>query len=112
MPEATVASGAGGIRRSQKAECIPQTYDLPRFSVCRVQDLPDDDDWLPERRRAIGRRIRAERLRQNATQDQVWAAARIDRRTLQFVERGEEVKLGTLLRIAHVLGVPLSDLVR
>ena len=75
-------------------------------------DLPDDDDWLTDRRRTIGQRIRAERLRQNATQDQLWQAARIDRRTLQHAEAGHEVKLGTLLRIAHVLGVPLSDLVR
>ncbi|MEU6527888.1 helix-turn-helix transcriptional regulator [Streptomyces sp. NPDC046928] len=75
-----------------------------------MRDLPDDDSWLPQRRRAIGQRVRAERLRQNLTQDQVWQAARIDRRTLQYVEAGEEMKLGTLLRIAYVLEVPPSDL--
>ncbi|PIB11399.1 transcriptional regulator [Streptomyces sp. HG99] len=64
------------------------------------------------RRRAIGDRVRAERRRQNLTQDQVWQAARIDRRTLQHVEAGEEMKLGTLLRIAWVLDVPLPDLMQ
>ncbi|WP_086765305.1 helix-turn-helix domain-containing protein [Streptomyces bobili] len=77
-----------------------------------MRDLPDDDSWLTERRRAIGDRVREERHRQNLTQDQVWQAARIDRRTLQYVESGTEVKLSTLLRIAWVLDVPLSDLVR
>jgi transcriptional regulator with XRE-family HTH domain len=76
-----------------------------------VHHLPDDDAWLAERRRAIGDRIREERLHQNLTQDNVWMAARISRGTLQRVEAGEDVKLGTLLRIAHALGVPLAELV-
>jgi hypothetical protein len=75
-----------------------------------VRDLPHDDEWLPERRRAIGARIRDERLRQNATQDAVWMAARITRWTYQRVEAGEECRLSTLLRIAWVLEVPLSEL--
>lgn len=78
----------------------------------RVRDLPDDDSWLIDRRRAIGDRIRAERLQQNLTQDAVWMAARLNRGTIQRVEAGEEVKLGTLLRIAWVLEVSLSELVR
>lgn len=77
-----------------------------------MRELPDDDTWIPDRRRAIGERLRAERIHQNLTQDQVWQAARIDRRTLQHVERGEEMKLGTLLRVAYVLDIPLADLVR
>lgn len=77
-----------------------------------MRTLPDDDDWLPEIHRAIGERVRAERLRQNLTQDEVWLAARIDRRTLQHVEAGRDVKVSTLARIARALGVPLSDLVR
>ncbi|MFD5220334.1 helix-turn-helix domain-containing protein [Streptomyces tendae] len=77
-----------------------------------MRDLPDDDDWIPERRRAIGDRVRAERRRQGLTQDQVWQAARLDRGTVQNVEAGREMKLSTLLRIAYVLDVPLADLVR
>ncbi|MFF5984442.1 helix-turn-helix domain-containing protein [Streptomyces olindensis] len=73
--------------------------------------LPDDDSWIAEELRAIGDRIRAERERQNLTQEQLILAARIDRVTLWRVETGEEWKASTLLRIARVLGIPLSDLV-
>ncbi|WP_031104252.1 helix-turn-helix domain-containing protein [Streptomyces sp. NRRL S-146] len=73
--------------------------------------LPDDDSWLAEERRAIGNRIRAERERQNLTQERLILAAGIDRVTIWRVETGEESKLSTLLRIARVLGVPLRDLV-
>ena len=71
--------------------------------------LPDDDSWLTEERRAIGDRIRAERERQNLTQEGLVLAAGIDRVTLWRVETGEESKLSTLLRIARVLGVPLAE---
>lgn len=77
-----------------------------------MRDLPDDDTWIPERRRAIGDRVRAERRHQNLTQDQVWQAARIDRGTLQRVEAGQDMKVSTLMRIAYVLDIPLADLVR
>lgn len=77
-----------------------------------MRDLPDDDQWIRDRRQAIGVRIREERERQNLTQDDVWLTARIARGTYQRVESGEEVTLGTLLRIAAALEVPLSDLVR
>jgi len=77
-----------------------------------VRDLPDDDAWIHERCGAIGNRVRAERRLKNLTQDQVWQAARIDRRTLQAVEAGQNVTLSTLLRIAWVLEIPLADLVR
>ncbi|WHM32461.1 helix-turn-helix transcriptional regulator [Streptomyces sp. BPPL-273] len=76
-----------------------------------MRDLPDDDTWIHERRRAIGDRVRAERLRQNLTQDAVWLAAGLSRWTYQRVERGEEWKSSTLLRIAWVLDVPLATLV-
>jgi transcriptional regulator with XRE-family HTH domain len=78
--------------------------------VERVHDLPDDDTWILDRRRAIGNTLRAARLRQNLTQDQVWLAARISRYTLQRVEAGEETELSTLLRIVRVLGMSLGDL--
>ncbi|MFE7954355.1 helix-turn-helix domain-containing protein [Streptomyces sp. NPDC057413] len=73
--------------------------------------MPDDDNWLTDHFQQIGTRVRAERRRQGLTQDQVWQAARIDRRTLQNVEAGKEAKSGTLLRIAFVLDVPIADLV-
>lgn len=77
-----------------------------------MRDLPDDDEWITARHRVIGARLREARLTQNLTQDQVWQAARIDRRTLQHVEAGREVKLSTLMRIARVQDVPLDEIVR
>ncbi|MFF9279490.1 helix-turn-helix domain-containing protein [Streptomyces griseosporeus] len=76
-----------------------------------MRDLPDDDTWLSDRWREIGQRVRTERVRQGLTQDQVWQVARIDRRTLQNVEAGKEMKIGTLLRIAWVLDVPPASLI-
>jgi transcriptional regulator with XRE-family HTH domain len=80
--------------------------------VGRVQELPDDETWILDHRRAVGARVRAERERQELTQEQVILASRIDRVTIWRVENGEDVKLSTLLKIARVLNVPLADLVR
>jgi transcriptional regulator with XRE-family HTH domain len=80
--------------------------------VERVRDLPDDEQWIRDRRRAIGQRIREMREEQKLTQDDLYLAARISRGTYQRVEYGEEVTLGTLLRIAWVLDVPLAELLR
>lgn len=77
-----------------------------------MRDLPDDEQWIRDRRQDIGARIREERERQGHTQDSMYLAARISRGTYQRVEYGEEVTLGTLLRIAWVLDVPLADLVQ
>lgn len=76
------------------------------------RDLPDDDDWIPARKLALGQRVQAERRHQNLTQEAVYLAANIDRRTLQAIEAGRNnARLETLLRIAYVLDVSLSDLV-
>lgn len=77
-----------------------------------MRDLPDDEQWIRDRRRAIGQRIREMREEQKLTQDDLYLAARISRGTYQRVEYGEEVTLGTLLRIAWVLDVPLAELLR
>jgi len=78
-----------------------------------VPHLPDDDAWLLERRRAIGDRIRVERLRQNRTQESVFLAARVSRTAYQEIEAGRaDARVSTLLRIAHVLGVHVADLLR
>ncbi|MFJ3826255.1 helix-turn-helix domain-containing protein [Streptomyces nodosus] len=67
---------------------------------------------MSELYRAIGDRVRAERIRQNWTQDHLWQAAGLDRRSVQNVERGRAMTLATLARIARALDVPLADLVR
>lgn len=73
---------------------------------------PDDDQWTT-RRRVIGDRIRAARMHRNLTQEKVFLAARVSRSVYQDVEAGRsDPRIGTLMRIAWVLDVPLSDLVR
>jgi transcriptional regulator with XRE-family HTH domain len=76
-----------------------------------VPHLPDDDDWLQRERRAIGDRIRVTRLRQNRTQESVFLAAQIGRKTYQDIEAGNtDAWITTLLRIARALGVHVTDL--
>jgi DNA-binding XRE family transcriptional regulator len=76
-----------------------------------VPHLPDDDDWLLEERRAIGDRIRVIRIRQDRTQESVFLAARVGRSTYQAIEAGAaDARITTLMRIARVLGVHVTDL--
>lgn len=73
----------------------------------------DDDEWLTERSRVIGDRIRMERNRLHYTQERLYLGAGISRDVLQRIEAGRHnPTLYTLLRIARVLDVPLADLVR
>lgn len=75
--------------------------------------LPDDDDWLLQERRAIGDRIRVIRIRENRTQESVFLAARVARSAYQEIEAGiADARVGTLMRIAWVLGVHVTDLLR
>lgn len=74
---------------------------------------PDDDAWLYEHSRALGDRIRTERIRRRITQEQLHLGAGISRNVLQLIESGRHnPTYFTLLRIARVLDVPLTDLVR
>lgn len=79
-----------------------------------VQEVPDDDAWVAERRRAFGARLRERRLHLDLTQEAVHLAAGISRYTLQRAESGDDTRLSTLIRVARVLGaeVDLVDLVR
>lgn len=51
----------------------------------------------------IGDFIKHHRLNQNKSQDQVSGAAGISRSTLSLLERGEKVKLDTLIQVLRVL---------
>lgn len=76
-----------------------------------MQDLPDDDSWIIERYVAIGRRLQAERLRQNLTQEAVFLTAKVDRATLQAIEAGRaNPTAATLLKITYVLDMPPDEL--
>ena len=73
--------------------------------------LPDDDAWLLQERRAIGDRIRVTRIRKDMTQEQVFLAANLARSSYQEIEAGvSDARISSLLRIARVLGVHVTDL--
>ncbi|WP_306317175.1 MULTISPECIES: helix-turn-helix domain-containing protein [unclassified Streptomyces] len=73
----------------------------------------DDDAWLLAERRAIGDRIRAIRLDLNLTQEQVFLAVPVSRSVYQGIESGHgNPTIATLLRIARVLHVHVTDLLR
>jgi transcriptional regulator with XRE-family HTH domain len=77
------------------------------------RDLPHDDDWLLRERRRIGRRIRDARIDHDLTQERVFLAVPLNRAFYQEIEAGQaNPTLETLLRIARVIGVPISDLLR
>lgn len=79
-----------------------------------MPDLPDDDDaWLLRERRAIGDRIRDARAHRNFTQEYVFLRVPISRSVYQEIESGQgNPTINTLLRIARVLGVHITDLLR
>ncbi|MGW7726167.1 helix-turn-helix domain-containing protein [Streptomyces canus] len=75
--------------------------------------LPDDDDWLLRERRTIGDRIRVKRLHENRTQESVFLAAGVARSAYQEIEAGAaDARISTLMKIARVLGVHVTDLLR
>lgn len=51
----------------------------------------------------IGNFIQSHRLNQNKSQDQVAAAAGISRSTLSLLERGEKVRIDSLIQVLRVL---------
>lgn len=77
--------------------------------------MPTDPlpDWVLQRRRAIGDNIRAERKRQQLTQERLGDAVGLDRKTVNRIEQGTHATLiDHLLLVADALDVPLADLVR
>ena len=70
-------------------------------------------DWVPARRREIGERLRAARLRAGLTQVQLGERVGRDHRTIHRWEYAHRVpNLEDLLVLADALNVPLADLVR
>jgi transcriptional regulator with XRE-family HTH domain len=52
---------------------------------------------------AIGGFIQSHRLNQNKSQEEVAAAAGISRSTLSLLERGEKIRIDSLIRVLRVL---------
>ena len=70
-------------------------------------------DWVPARRREIGERLRAARLRADLTQAQLGEKVGREHRTIHRWEYAYRIpNLEDLLLIADALDVPLADLVR
>ncbi|PNG21404.1 helix-turn-helix domain-containing protein [Streptomyces cahuitamycinicus] len=70
-------------------------------------------DWILQRRREVGDRIRDARLHANLTQEKLAELADMDRQTINRIEQAHaSPKLDNLFRIADALDVPLADLVR
>ncbi|MFF5285164.1 helix-turn-helix domain-containing protein [Streptomyces sp. NPDC013171] len=71
------------------------------------------DEWVVARRREIGDNIRDARRDRNLSQEAVALAAGIERPTLVRIEAAQaSARIDTLIRIAAVLDVELSVLVR
>jgi len=59
----------------------------------------------------VGERVREIREQKGWLQRELAAAASLPERTVGRIERGEvDVRLSTLNKIAHALGVPIRDL--
>ncbi|MFI5992546.1 helix-turn-helix domain-containing protein [Streptomyces sp. NPDC051362] len=72
---------------------------------------PPDDDALHRERQRIGRSIRNSRMDADLTQEQVFLAVPLNRAYYQQIEAGiANPSLNTLLRIARVVGVSITDL--
>lgn len=67
--------------------------------------------WITDRCRAIGVRVRARREHLNLTQPELAERAGISWSSIQRIEAGAtNTKLNKLLLVAHALDVPLSEL--
>ncbi|WP_328903336.1 helix-turn-helix domain-containing protein [Streptomyces sp. NBC_00441] len=71
---------------------------------------PADEQWILDARRAIGDRVRIQRMRLNLTQERLAEAAGVDRSTIQRMEYGEESKVSHLLKVARALRIHVKDL--
>ncbi|MGQ5576786.1 helix-turn-helix domain-containing protein [Streptomyces sp. ECR3.8] len=70
-------------------------------------------DWIIQRRRLVGDRIRAARTRAGLTQEMLAELAGLDRQAINRIEQAHSSpKLDNLFRIADALRIELADLVR
>ncbi|QJT01798.1 helix-turn-helix transcriptional regulator [Streptomyces asoensis] len=70
-------------------------------------------DWVLTQRRAIGERIRAERLHAGLTQEQISIRSGVDRASVVRIEQGQQSPtVDTLIRLAVAIGVPLVAFVQ
>ncbi|MGW3595029.1 helix-turn-helix domain-containing protein [Streptomyces sp. NPDC005167] len=70
----------------------------------------DQPQWILDARRAMGDRVRVQRLHLDMTQERLAELTGIDRSTIQRIEYGEEAKVSHLLLIARELRVHVTYL--
>lgn len=71
----------------------------------------DHPPWVLSDRHTAANRVRGCRLDRDLTQEELVELAGLDRSTLQRIESGNwEIKLSHLSRIAHALGMRITDL--
>lgn len=69
--------------------------------------------WVIAHRVAIGDNIRTARERALLSQERLAELVGRDRQTINRIELGRHAtRIDTLIRIAHAIGIPLSELVR
>lgn len=69
--------------------------------------------WVVTRRRAIGDNVRAARKAKGLSQEKLAELTGLDRKTVNRIEQGAYATLiDHLIAIAHVLDIPLAELVR
>ncbi|MCX5144655.1 helix-turn-helix domain-containing protein [Streptomyces sp. NBC_00338] len=71
---------------------------------------PADEQWILDARRALGDRVRVQRMHVGITQERLAEQTGIDRSTIQRIEYGGEAKISHLLLIARELRVHVRDL--
>ncbi|MFE7237152.1 helix-turn-helix domain-containing protein [Streptomyces sp. NPDC057580] len=70
----------------------------------------EQPQWILDARRAMGDRVRVQRLHLNLTQERLAELTGIDRSTIQRIEYGEESKISHLMLIARELRVHVTYL--
>lgn len=74
---------------------------------------PEDRNWTLRQQRLLAARVRTKRRELRLTQEELHLAAGVSRWSLQDIESGEgNPKLITLMRIAWVLDLHVTDLLR
>lgn len=78
-----------------------------------MPSAPPPDEWVLDRRRAIGEQIRTTRRAARLSQQALADHAGMERQAINRIELGYQAAyIDNLIRIAHALDVPLADLVR
>lgn len=91
--------------------CTGLTKIITRASVSRVPTDPPLPEWVPPRRRALGRHIARQRHAAGLTVDAVAEASGLNRKTVMAAENAQDVpSLTTLLLIADALGLTVAEL--